>query len=73
MPTEDSDVDLLVVMDFEGKPSRKSFEILMEVSPKFPIDLLVRRPDEMVWRYEQGDPLIGDAMDYGKVIYARAS
>ncbi len=70
-PTEDSDVDLLVVMEFEGKPSRKSYDILMEVDPRFAIDLIVRRPSEMKWRYDEGDPLIGDAVDYGKVIYAK--
>jgi len=71
-PTEDSDVDLLVVMPFEGKAFRKAVEILVEVHPGiFPIDLIVRRPGELEARYTGGDPLIGDAVDFGKVLYAR--
>jgi len=72
-PTEDSDVDLLVVMPFEGKAFRKAVEILVQTRPQFAIDLIVRRPDEMVSRYQGGDPLIGDAVDFGKVIYVRHS
>lgn len=72
-PTEDSDVDLLVVMPFEGKAFRKAVDILVAVSPQFAIDLIVRRPEEMDQRYRDGDPLIGDAVDFGKVLYARHS
>lgn len=40
MPTLDSDVDLLVVLPFEGKRTRKAVEILNTVRPEFPVDLL---------------------------------
>lgn len=70
-PGEDSDVDLLVVMPFEGKPFRKAVEILCAVTPEFPIDLVVRTKEDLEWRYREGDPMIGDALDFGKVVYAR--
>ena len=70
-PTEDSDVDLLVVMSFEGKPFDKSLEILNHVDAQFPIDLLARRPDDTAKRYAEGDPLIRDALDHGRVIFQR--
>lgn len=70
-PREDSDVDLLVILPFEGSSFRKSLDILNRLDPHFPIDLIARRPDETARRYEQGDPLIREAMDKGKVLYER--
>jgi len=70
-PTPDSDVDLLVVLPFEGKKLRKSLEILTHTNPRFPIDLLARRPDDTERRYREGDPLIREALDHGKILYER--
>jgi uncharacterized protein len=70
--TEDSDVDLLVVMPFEGKNLTQSVEILVRTDPRFPADLLARRPRDTERRYSQGDPLIRAAIDHGKVLYERA-
>jgi len=64
-----SDVDLLVVLPFEGRNFWKSMEILNRVDPPFPVDLLVRRPDDTACRYAEGDPLIREALDHGKVLY----
>ena len=44
-PTEDSDVDMLVVLPFEGKPVRKAIEIRNKLNPRLPLDLLVRTPE----------------------------
>jgi uncharacterized protein len=68
-PTPDSDVDLLVVLPFNGKSFRKSLEILNRTNPSFPIDLLARRPEDITRRYQEGDPLIREALDHGKVLY----
>lgn len=65
----DSDVDLLVLMPFEGKSFWKSLEILNWLNPDFPVDLLVRCSEDAARRYELGDPLIRDALDKGKVLY----
>jgi hypothetical protein len=35
----------------------------------FPLDLLVRRPDEIAERYLGGDPIIREALDHGTVLY----
>lgn len=69
--SEGSDVDLLVILPFEGKPFRKSLEILDAVDPDFPVDLLARRPDDTARRYAECDPLIREALDKGKVLYER--
>ncbi len=72
-PTPDSDVDLLVVLPFRGKNFRKSLEILNRTNPTFPIDLLARSPEDINRRYQDGDPLIREALNNGKVLYERHS
>ena len=68
-PTADSDVDLLVILPFEGRPFWKSLEIMNRVDAPFALDLLARQPADTVSRYEDGDRLIRDALDNGKVLY----
>ena len=70
-PDPDSDVDILVMLPFEGRSFWKSLEILDRVDPQFPIDLIARRPDDTARRYAEGDPLIREALDRGKVLYER--
>ena len=68
-PRPDSDVDLLVILPFEGKGFRKSLEILNRVAPEFSVDLLARRPADTEQRYAEGDPFIREALDHGRVLY----
>lgn len=70
-PTEHSDVDILVIMPFEGKGFHKSLEILNYLDPRFSVDVVVRRPDDASRRYAEFDPLIRDAFDRGVVLYER--
>lgn len=70
-PREDSDVDLLVIMPFEGSGLRKSVEILTRFSPNFPIDLIAQRPDDAAKRYRELNPLIREAFDRGRVLNER--
>lgn len=71
--TEDSDVDILIIIPFMGKNLDKSVEILTRIDPQFPTDVLVRRPEDVQRRYEMGDPLIQDALDNGVVLYEQSS
>ena len=68
---EASDVDLLVILPFEGKSFWKSLEIMNHITPSFSLDLLARHPDDTARRYEQGDPLVHEALDHGRVLYER--
>jgi len=70
-PTDDSDVDLLIVMPFEGKSRAQSLCVWKAVRPRFSVDLIVRTPKEVARRYEQWDPLIREALDKGRVLYER--
>lgn len=69
----DSDVDLLVVMPFEGTTFRKAFEIARDVGSASWIDVIVRRPEDVVERYRLGDPVMRDALDRGVVLYEQAA
>ncbi len=68
-PTRDSDVDLLVIMPFEGSTAAKSVEMQMKVRASFPLDLLVRTPEKVRERLEMGDILMREALSKGKVLY----
>ena len=67
--TADSDVDVLVVMPFEGRPVDKSVEIRLKTNPPFPLDLLVRTPEVVRRRIEMGDCFLRDILRDGKVLY----
>ena len=65
-----SDVDLLVVVPFVGKAWRKAAEIRNRVQARFPLDLLVRSPDEMQWRVTAGDPFLSEVAEQGVELHA---
>jgi predicted nucleotidyltransferase len=71
-PTADSDVDLLVVMPFEGDSARKATEIRHVVHAGFPVDLLVRTPAQVEQRLEWNDWFMREIVEQGKVVYAAA-
>jgi predicted nucleotidyltransferase len=68
-PTQDSDVDLLVVMPAKGSPADQSVEIRLAVSSSFPMDVLVRTPEKVRERLAMGDPFMRRIMGRGKVLY----
>src|SRR5438067_2596024 len=53
-PHDDSDVDILVVMPARDELSQ-AFRIRCAIDPPFPLDLMVRTPENMKWRLEEGD------------------
>ena len=71
-PTEDSDVDILVIMPFEGRNPEKATEIWMATKPKFPIDIMVRKPAELKKRLKMGDFFLREITEKGKVLYEAA-
>jgi predicted nucleotidyltransferase len=71
-PTADADVDLLVILPYDGQGPRKALEILNRVNPKFPADLLVRPPEQVQQRLAWNDFFLRDILEKGKVLYAAA-
>ena len=70
-PTEDSDVDLLVIMDHQGKSSQQALTIRRAIRKTFPLDLIVRTPRETKNRLKQNDAFITSALTTGRTLYER--
>ena len=68
-PAPDSDVDLLVVMRFQGKGAWKSLEILNRLKPRFAVDLLVRTPAQLRRRVQWNDFFLKEILAQGQVLY----
>ena len=68
-PTEDSDVDLLVVMPFEGRGVEQAIKIRKKIYPGLPLDLLARTPAQIKEILESGDFFFKEIIEKGKVLY----
>lgn len=69
-PTEDSDVDLMVVFPGRRSAIDRAIEMLQMLPyPGFPMDLLSRSEVEMRHRYEIEDWFTREIVDKGKVLY----
>jgi predicted nucleotidyltransferase len=71
-PHSDSDVDLLVVMPFEGSPFRQAAVILSHVVRTvgvLPMDLLVRTAEQVRERLQMGDSFMREIIERGRVMY----
>lgn len=68
----DSDVDLLVVMRFQGSRHKKQVEIRMALRDiGVPEDVIVTTPEDFAWRKEIVGTIEYPAAKEGKVLYAR--
>ena len=65
----DSDVDLLVVLPFEGKTWKMASTIRRCIRPSFPMDLLVRTPQQLRQRLAMHDVFMRDITRKGKILY----
>lgn len=72
-PTEDSDVDLLVVMEHDGRNMEQAFAIRKSIPRTFPLDLVVRTPAELQRRLNQNDTFLTSIWQTGKTLYARGA
>jgi predicted nucleotidyltransferase len=68
----DSDVDLLVVMDFKGAARDKRLDIRHALHHFLvPMDIIVTTPEDFAWRKEVVGTIEWPAAREGKVLYAR--
>jgi predicted nucleotidyltransferase len=68
-PTGDSDVDLLVVLSHRGHDLEEAVRIRQRLTAPFPLDLIVRTPENLRNRLEAGDAFLQSVMAQGKVLY----
>lgn len=71
-PTEDSDVDLLVVMPANKRDTKKAIEIVRSLRPGFPMDLLVYDPAYLQHRCGMEDYFVREIVAKGRVLYDAA-
>jgi predicted nucleotidyltransferase len=69
-PHQYSDVDVLVVLPFEGSSLHKSVEILRRTNPSFSVDILARTPEQLRQRLEWNDQFLKEVVERGRVLYA---
>ncbi len=70
-PRQESDVDLLVVMDTPLKETDQAVRICQAIDYHFGLDLIVRKPDALARRLALGDPFLHEVVSQGKVLYER--
>ncbi len=69
-PTDNSDVDLLVVMDIpKSEFLNKAIEIRQHISYHFGLDLLVRSPEEIAYRVSYNDWFLREIAEKGEVLH----
>ena len=70
-PTPDSDVDLLIIINTKQPTWDVSIDISLLLKHSFPMDIIVKTPQEIQKRLNYGDYFIKDIIEKGKVIYER--
>lgn len=68
-PDADSDVDIMVIMPFQGRSVDQAIEIRKNVSVNIALDLMVRSPAQIEERLDSNDFFIKEIIDEGKVLY----
>jgi predicted nucleotidyltransferase len=72
-PTEDSDVDLLVIMEHDRRNWEKASEIRIALDdPTFALDLLVRPRAHVALRLKERDPFFVEIIEQGKLLRERS-
>jgi predicted nucleotidyltransferase len=68
-PTEDSDIDLFVIMNTSMRLPKQAAAIRIELDKYFkikkPMDIIVRTPEFVNERYKEGDFYIKDILEKG--------
>jgi uncharacterized protein len=71
-PSGDSDVDMLVIMKTTARPADRYVSVSRVIRPRpFPLDFLVKTPDEIARALAKGDSFIQEIVAQGRVLYAR--
>ena len=69
-PTEDSDVDLLVVMALPNKGRGRASDVRLHLDITFPLDLVVCDPEYLEQRIAMNDFFLQEITEKGRELYA---
>lgn len=71
-PTPDSDVDLLIILETDLPPKERSWQVSRLLIPRpFPVDILVKTPQEITLALKMSDFFIQEILSKGIVLYER--
>ena len=71
-PDENSDIDLLVIMETAKRPAGRIVAVSRTLSPRpFPVDIIVRTPEELDRDLKRVDPFMRDLVERGRTLYER--
>ncbi len=72
VPTPDSDVDLLVIMETDRPGKERSWAVSRLLLPRdFPVDILVKTPTELSTALQRGDFFLREITERGIILYER--
>ena len=72
-PTSDSDVDLLIILQTELGSKDRSWQVSRLLIPRpFPLDILVKTPQEIALALKNKDYFIQEIISKGIILYERA-
>lgn len=72
VPTPDSDVDLLIILETDAPGKERSWAVSRLLLPRpFPVDILVKTPQEVAQALAKGDFFMRDILERGRVLYER--
>ena len=67
---DDSDVDLLVIMDATGSPVQRALQVKRACRPRFvSMDVLVKTPEEVAARLREGNLFLHKILEHGRTLY----
>ena len=64
-----SDLDLLIVMPYEGSPLQQAARIITRVNPKIGVDVIVRSSEQIRERLALQDGFMREILERGRVAY----
>jgi uncharacterized protein len=68
-PTEDSDIDLLVIMPYTGNELDQMVTVRRRLKSTFPLDVLVKTSAQLKERIEMEDFFIKEIIEKGTILY----
>jgi len=72
VPTPDSDVDLLIIMETDASTVQRYLAVSLLLYPRpFPVDILVKTPREVEQALARRDVLVREILSRGRVLYER--
>jgi uncharacterized protein len=72
-PSDNSDVDILVILETDARAADRYLAVSRLIRPRpFPLDTLVKTPDEITQALAKGDNFISEIVTQGRVLYARS-